>query len=374
MLRPVLCLLLVACAGAPVEPDPVAEAELYDPGEPGPYTAGVQTRVFVDARGKELTVEIWYPASVSESATPDPYTELPISVDAHRMAHADRSGAPYPLVGFSHGLGGIRFQSAFLTEHLATHGFVVVAPDHPGSILLTVDNDDPTWVLERPGDVASAIDHVLAVAADGEDGLAGMTDAETYGVMGHSFGAITAMAVGGGELDFEQGEAWCADNDGSGCKWLDRINEYDPASHQTVDPRATTAVLLSPGAWYIFGEDGGGLEEMGDTLVMGGDADGVLPYDTEIRPVYDALGAPRALATIADTGHYASFSDLCTLFQTSRDCGGEAEGYIAKEVGQAITRPIVTSWFKTRIAGDERYEAFLTADVLGAVEGLTWED
>ena len=37
---------------------------------------------------------------------------------------------PYPVVFFSHGSGGIRMQSTYLTVALASHGYVVVSPDH----------------------------------------------------------------------------------------------------------------------------------------------------------------------------------------------------------------------------------------------------
>src|ERR1041384_5814495 len=36
----------------------------------------------------------------------------------------------WPLVLCSHGNGGSRHQNAFQTEHLASHGYVVTAPDH----------------------------------------------------------------------------------------------------------------------------------------------------------------------------------------------------------------------------------------------------
>ncbi len=45
---------------------------------------------------------------------------------AVRDAALDRRGAPYPTILFFHGNGGVRAQSYFLTEHLASHGFVVV--------------------------------------------------------------------------------------------------------------------------------------------------------------------------------------------------------------------------------------------------------
>ena len=39
----------------------------------------------------------------------------------------------WPVVAFSHGSGAYRASYAFWTEHLASHGYVVCACDHPGS-------------------------------------------------------------------------------------------------------------------------------------------------------------------------------------------------------------------------------------------------
>ena len=49
------------------------------------------------------------------------------------MAYLDAEpalGGPWPIILFSHGNQGIKEQSFFLTEHLASHGYLVVAPDH----------------------------------------------------------------------------------------------------------------------------------------------------------------------------------------------------------------------------------------------------
>ncbi len=44
--------------------------------------------------------------------------------------HADRTGAPYPLVIISHGYPGNRFLLSHLGENLASKGYVVAAQDH----------------------------------------------------------------------------------------------------------------------------------------------------------------------------------------------------------------------------------------------------
>ena len=54
---------------------------------------------------------LWFDTQALEAATP--------ACDAARS-----------VIVFSHGYSGIRFQSVFFTEWMASHGYLVVAPDH----------------------------------------------------------------------------------------------------------------------------------------------------------------------------------------------------------------------------------------------------
>jgi predicted dienelactone hydrolase len=91
------------------------------------------------ARGdRTLTVDIWYPAarrSHAETATLD-LTLADLAIAEVELPGVLAEPAPargsFPLVVFSHGHGGVRFQSWFLMRALASHGFVVAAPDHAG--------------------------------------------------------------------------------------------------------------------------------------------------------------------------------------------------------------------------------------------------
>ncbi|MEQ1738187.1 MAG: hypothetical protein ABL886_17515, partial [Rhodoglobus sp.] len=115
---------LAACADPEVDPSEVVR----DPAVRGPWQVGVMTIEVVDpARPtRPLTVEVWYPARPADGAELD--QQLGIQLSAVRRAAPEHRGAPFPLIGFSHGNSGIRFQSVYLTEHLASHGYVVVAP------------------------------------------------------------------------------------------------------------------------------------------------------------------------------------------------------------------------------------------------------
>lgn len=366
---------LGACAPGDGGGDAPIEVPFVDADAPGFFDVGVTTRAFVDARGKALTVDVWYPGVVPEGRAPDAYEEIPVAFAAHRDVPFDDRAGPRPVVAFSHSLGGIRFQSASLTEHLASHGYVVVAPDHPGNVLLSIDEANmATILLERPGDVASGVDALLAWSATEGDPLAGAArDDGRYAVVGHSFGAFTALLLGGADLDHAAASAHCEVEDAGGCRYLDRIDPEDLEGLELGDPRVAAVVPLAPGIAYAFADDPSGLAALPGTLVVGGSADGILAYETECAPVYEGLDAPKAFATWSDLGHYAAFSDLCHVFQGLFDCGGPAQGYAEGDPARAATAALVTAFLGQQVLGDARHGAFLEAVAAGRYDGLSWE-
>lgn len=181
--------------------------------------------------------------------------------------------------------------------------------------------------------------------------------AETiYASTGHSFGAITALTVGGGELDYQGVVDYCAGGGGgTPCEYLDDIDPAEVADHGAADERAVVTVPMSPGVWYAF--EGEGLDAVRRPTVLGGDLDEVTEYEEEIRPTYEHLDSPKVLFTFFDAGHYA-FSDICRLAPfLSEECGGVEDGYIDLERAQQITNTLVTATLGRDLVGDERYEA-----------------
>jgi predicted dienelactone hydrolase len=125
--------------------------------------------------------------------------DLPVRI------YAPASGAgPFPVIIFSHGLGGSREGYSYLGEYWASHGFISVHVQHPGSdsgvlwppeqmeaAMRNIDN-----YINRPKDISFAIDQVTALnRAPGP--WQGRFDLDHIGVAGHSFGAYTTMAIAG---------------------------------------------------------------------------------------------------------------------------------------------------------------------------------
>lgn len=284
-----------------------------DPAEPGPYAVGVRTIVFEDpsragledGKPRRLVTEVWYPATEAArgkaGATYDIRTYLTekqnedtadadiplLETWAVRDAKPRRDAGPYPLVVFSHGMGALRWQSTFFTVMLASHGYIVVSPDHEGGtlaeLLRGVEPNVFDYFEVRPADVSVLLDRMLDLPSS--DPLAGLADAERIGVTGHSLGAMTAL------------RSAVAD---------DRVRAIVP--HAPADARLTTITPDIPVS----------------VMLLGGRQDIVLPWAGNIEPSWNALPAPRILLGLDRGGHY-TFSVLCQFDLASIAAGIELD-------------------------------------------------
>jgi signal transduction histidine kinase/predicted dienelactone hydrolase len=330
-------------AGCPPAEDPPPDEELpalHDPTAWGPYAVGSRTELYYDAaRDRELTLELWYPAEAGTGGTP----AFTFSV-AGIEATVDPAGAPFPILGFSHGNGGMRQQSLFLTEFLASHGYLVVAPDHPNNNVYDGVDMDPEVIAQvaydRPGDISAALD--FAASLDGTpDQLLGMLDTERMGVLGHSFGAWTSVMLAGATAT---------------ASLFGPLPEgAPPPPWQLGDPRIRAAVAMTPGGYGGIGDDG--LADLvAPVLYMAGSLDETLPPEQEARPLYEGSPAPAALLTVEGAGHF-TFSNLCQILEDFGDgCG---EGFIPSEEAFPIVDAYSAAWVGRWVRGDERYEAWL---------------
>jgi dienelactone hydrolase len=168
----------------------------YEPFSPGPSGAGVRTIEAPDPRrGRTFPCELWYPAA--RAASPQ-----------HAVAE-ERDAPPdpgqHPLIIFSHFSGGGRRTASYLAIHLASHGYVVAAMDHSEVVAPELASGGG----QTAADKARRIDAIIAsrvpdvrfllaylLGSPAAAGLAGLRlDQDRIGVVGHSFGGWTALAV-----------------------------------------------------------------------------------------------------------------------------------------------------------------------------------
>jgi dienelactone hydrolase len=184
----------------------------YDPFVRGRFPVGVRTiRVLDVARNREFPYEIWYPAATQHAGQDldpkiqDRFRPRLKGAEQRQMAVRDAAARPgvYPLIIFSHHSGGHRRTSTFLCTHLSSHGYVVAALDHSEVIApeLARRNDEDEQQKEarwqavidsRVPDARFLLDYLLHPA---NRILEVELDSFRIGIVGHSFGAWTALAT-----------------------------------------------------------------------------------------------------------------------------------------------------------------------------------
>lgn len=109
---------------------------------------------------------------------------------------ADTEG-PFPTLVLSPGLGAHPNATRYLEDHLASHGYLVVQPNHRGSDLLAVAWKTPLGAFTRTefSTRVKEMETVLAALENGELGVCAQPG--RVALAGHSFGALTCCVVAG---------------------------------------------------------------------------------------------------------------------------------------------------------------------------------
>lgn len=302
--------LSLACGPTSKDPLPFAPAEADggaapSPSKFGPFQVGVRTVTYADSARKkttdggvrELITEIWYPAPQSVKGQPgvsyDVKTvftpeqqqalaavEIPIlTTPAVRDAPMAAEHGPFPVVLFSHGHGGLRWQSTFFTVLLASHGYVVIAPDHEEDTLAEATRGvlaaTTEGIEKRPVDILFLMAVLERLKPD--DFLYGHLDLARIGMAGHSFGALTSL----------------------------RVAASDPKKRlKVIVPQAPTSTDI---AWLGLPKP----VHLGiPVMIQAAHLDDTLEWNDHIAPSWPQLERPRWLLDISTGGHF-TFSDLC---------------------------------------------------------------
>jgi predicted dienelactone hydrolase len=357
--------------------DDIADADVeeefpeptYPPFVWGPHSVGVRTMQAYDAElSKQIEMKVWYPAPTPPSgSTPVTYM-LVMRGRAYEDLAVDPSGAPYPLILFSHGNKGINFQSYSFTEYLASHGFFVVAPNHEGNTIFDNPSDEQMAqiALERPYDVAFAYDTVVAAAYNPSDPFHGMVDDWTVGMSGHSFGGYTALVVAGATVDVDAARARCEAGSESDI-FCPYIGFWPPGTVLSRPPQlwvVGAAVALAPGGYAAFGDEG--LAGVGiPMMIFGGTLDEWTPLEIEIRPIYDGLTSDATRIEIEQAGHM-SFTDICRIpgSMLIPDLADMCDPSVYIDIDRAfeITDTFATAFFRYRLKGETAMAPYLEAD------------
>jgi len=147
---------------------------------------------------RPLKVEIYYPSTPAavDGVAGDVVSVLGLDLfPTPTFRDVARAPGTFPLVLYSHGSGGVRFESLALAVHLASHGYIVVSADHHGDTLLDSGDAMTAVLTNRPLDLSFLVDQFLAFDAQSGNFFEGAIDGSRIGATGHSYGGYTVMAL-----------------------------------------------------------------------------------------------------------------------------------------------------------------------------------
>jgi predicted dienelactone hydrolase len=341
-------ILLLDVPGSLGETRPVA-VHLWYPGDKQPYNNGAPTTYTSALVGVPLIEAQWDPLSW-EIQTESARENIPIY----------DKGPPFSVIIFSHGSTNDPIDYAYTLENLASEGFVVAAPAHVNNtqddvrvdfineqagfqLLACLDgrappcsrDDVPANMNDRVRDITYVLDALPGVFGD-------RVDATEAGVMGHSRGTATALAIAGGST------TWGI----------------------TPDPRIKAIMTMAAGAPSIIFSPNLS-EVVVPALLVAGGLDRTTPQAIS-ESVFDQIASDeKLLVTIPNAVHRSFDSAFCALMR---------EG---ASIAQANPRAILERHLSTQIlihatsgvAMDYcSFDSFINPDIRPFVASLTGFD
>ena len=326
----------------------------YDPFGRGPLAVGVASLDAPDeARGRSFPCELWYPAERGDAS-------------GAQSAATALAGAR-PLVVYSHSSGGHRRSATFLCAHLASHGYAVAAMDHSELVAAELgrrDDETPAARAERIDavigsrvpDVRFLLGYLLATAS-----LSGglELDAERIGLVGHSFGGWTVLAVPDAE------------------PLAGSVVALAPGGAS--DPRPGILPLTLAFGW---GRDV-------PTLVLAAEDDVPIPLDG-VQEMFGRIPGSKRMVVLRRADHQHFVDDVEAEHEAARTSPlPPAAAWMAAEMKPAaelcsgeqahlFTRALTLAHFDATLLGRGEAERFLAGDVAAeladrGVEAFTWQ-
>ncbi|MBE9032152.1 alpha/beta hydrolase [filamentous cyanobacterium LEGE 11480] len=282
-----------------------------------------------------------------------------------------RNPAPvgqYPVAVISHGLGSDRSSFAYLAEHLASHGYVVVVPAHPGSdasqmtALLRGRAEEvsaPIEFIDRPLDIKFILDRLSA------DQRFDYADWNNVGVVGQSFGGYTALALAGAALNFDQLQRECTPR-----KQLETFNisvllqcraaTLLKRDYQIADPRVKAIVTANAVSSLAFGQAGISQIQV-PTLMIAGKADTVAPAIPEqIRPFSWLTTPDRYLVVVDRSTHFSFLAESKENPETQLPLPPEVIGP-SPRTNQRYLSALSLAFFRTHLQQQSQFQPYLSA-------------
>ncbi|MCO7261722.1 MULTISPECIES: alpha/beta fold hydrolase [Dickeya] len=155
---------------------------------------GFRLMTLSDPKGEPLNVAVWYPTPAGEIM--ETVGENPAFIGVPVIRNAPPLSGEHPLLVISHGYNGSWRSLSWIAHAMAMQGYIVAAPDHPGTTIFNQNPVEAKKLWKRPRDIARVIDSVINAPE-----LFGKIDNDRIAALGHSLGGWTVMSLAGARFD-----------------------------------------------------------------------------------------------------------------------------------------------------------------------------
>ena len=376
----------IATPGVAADLDPPSKPVIDSPelAALGPLNVGVRTLTLVDHDAddvvaphadRRLTVDLWYPAQTVRGAKRAQYdASLPaeqpgqppatFSVPGIAVRDAKPIADRYPLVVVSHGRSNATAALSWLTENLASKGYVVAAIRH-ADLPRTESAEGPEFLLRRPLDIAFVTRSLQRSLAEEN-----LVDPARTALIGYSMGGYGVLIDAGAALDPE----------GAPCKWVPggMLVPYAAGGRLQESTRVSNlkaVVAIAPwggavGAWGKSGPTG----VTAPLLLIAGDRDHTVDYATGARAFFDAAtNSPRYLLTYHGGGHALGLAPTPPSMRSRVwDLSWFEDPVWRKDRIIGINLHMITAFLDRYVKGDESRAAYLDGLVPESIDGA-WQ-
>ncbi len=277
-------------------------SQLPDLRSPGKFRWDKKSLTLNDiSRDRLLPVDIYLPKAKSQTS-------------------GDTPSPPFPLVVISHGIASDRYAFVYLAEHLASYGFAVAVLEHPGSNAERVKQyfvglataPDAKEFINRPLDVKFLLNELQRLETS-DVALQGKFNFGQVGVIGHSLGGYTALALAGATINFDQLREDCGlDNTSSFNLSLIlqcQATELPQRDYQLADDRIKVALAINPIDSSIMGESEIRKIQIPVMLVAASQDIFAPPVSEQIRPFTWLTESNKYLALVENATHFSAIAE-----------------------------------------------------------------
>jgi predicted dienelactone hydrolase len=278
---------------------------------------------------------------------------------------------PSPVIIISHGLGSSPINYSYLAEHLASYGFVAALPRHIGSdakyLKAVIDGQSledvsPAEFVDRPLDIKDLLNELTRLSYTDSD-LKGQLNLQQIGIIGHSFGAYTSLALAGAKINRTRLKEQCVGTQPTfnlSLIFQCRAKALPPSAYNLLDARIKAVIAVNPFASTVFGPEGIGNIKI-PTMIMSSSHDILTPaLPEQIYPFLWLRTPNKYLALLMNAGH--SFPNdplhaqksLSTSDKSLQSLLSGADPQLSREYLQALSLAFMQTYLGN-LQSDDRY-------------------